>query len=109
LASPVLFDGPRRSACAADRDQMERSEVKSKQLKYVAAGIGAGAVVAMGVVGAVLSDAPAGTGPATVLSDEMTLGETITKTTAPPTPETTVIEPAVTAEPPDGFGPDWAG
>jgi hypothetical protein len=88
---------------------MERSEVKSRQLKFVAAGIGAVAAVAMGVVGAALSDAPAGTGTVTVVSDEMTLGETITKTTAPPTPETTVIEPAVKAEPPDGFGPDWAG
>ena len=88
---------------------MERSEVKSKQLKFVAAGIGAGAAVVMGLVGAALSDAPTGTGPVTVVSDEMTLGETITETTAPPSPETTVIEPAVTAEPPDGFGPDWAG
>jgi hypothetical protein len=88
---------------------MEWSEVKSKQLKFVAAGIGACGAVAMGLVGAALSDAPTGTGPVTVLSDEMTLGETITKTTAPPTPETTIVEPAVTAVPPDGFGPDWAG
>lgn len=83
--------------------------MKSKQLKFVAAVIGAGAAVAMGLLGAALSDAPARTGTVTVVSDEMTLGETITETTAPATPETTIIEPAVTAEPPDGFGPDWAG
>ena len=83
--------------------------MKSKQLKYVAAGIGAGAAVTMGVLGVAFSDAPAGTAPVRVLSDEMTVGETITETTAPPTPETTIVEPAVKAEPPDGFGPDWAG
>lgn len=109
MTSHALFDRLRRPACAADRDRMERSEVKSKQLKLVAAGVGATAAVVMGLVGAAVSEPPAGTGPIRVVSDEMTLGETITKTTAPPTPETTVIEPAVTAEPPDGFGPDWAG
>ncbi|HEY6647261.1 MAG TPA: hypothetical protein VI217_09235 [Mycobacterium sp.] len=108
MTPPALFDGPRLLA-RPTKTELERSEVKSKQLKFVAAGIGACAAVAMGLVGAALSDAPAWTGPVTVVSDEMTLGETITQTTAPSTPETTVIEPAVTAEPPDGFGPDWAG
>jgi F0F1-type ATP synthase membrane subunit c/vacuolar-type H+-ATPase subunit K len=88
---------------------MERSEVKSKQFKLWAAGVGAGAAVLMGVLGAALSQGPTGVGTVSVVSDEMTLGETITETTAPPEPETTVVEPAVTAEPPDGFGPDWAG
>ncbi len=78
---------------------MEWSEVKSSQLKLVAAGFGAGALVAMGTLTVVLSDAP-GTvseGP------EVTLGETTTDSAAPTELATTFVTPPVTAERPDGF------
>ena len=74
--------------------------MKSNQLKLVAAGIGAGALVSMGTLTVVFSDAP-GTiseGP------EITLGETTTSTTAPSSPETSVATPMVTASTPQGFG-----
>ena len=79
---------------------MEWSEVKSSQLKLVAAGIGAGALVSMGALTAVFSDAPGNIseGP------EITLGETTTSTTAPSEPETSVATPEVTASTPEGFG-----
>jgi hypothetical protein len=74
--------------------------VKSSQLKLVAAGVGAGALVAMGALTVVFSDAPGtlGEGP------EITLGETTTSTTAPSAPETSVATPEVTASTPEGFG-----
>jgi hypothetical protein len=78
---------------------MEWSKVKSSQLKLVAAGIGAGALVAMGTLTVVFSDAP-GTvseGP------EVTLGETTTSSIAPTELATTFVTPPVTAERPDGF------
>jgi hypothetical protein len=78
---------------------LERSEVKSNQLKLVAAGVGAAALVSMGALTVVFSDAP-GTiseGP------EITLGETTTSTTAPSSPETSVATPMVTASTPQGF------
>jgi hypothetical protein len=79
---------------------MEWSEVKSSQLKLMAAGIGAGALVAMGTLTVVFSDAPGGTlgdGP------EITLGETTTSTTAPAELATSVASPTLTAERPTGF------
>jgi hypothetical protein len=78
---------------------MEWSEVKSSQLKLVAAGFGAGALVAMGTLTVVLSDAPGtvGEGP------EVTLGETTTDSAAPTELATTFVTPPVTAERPDGF------
>ena len=78
---------------------MEWSEVKSSQLKLVAAGLGAGALVAMGTLTVVLSDAPGtvGEGP------EVTLGETTTSSVAPTELATTFVTPPVTAERPDGF------
>jgi hypothetical protein len=79
---------------------MEWSKVKSSQLKVVAAGIGAGALVAMGALTVVFS------GPPGALSDgpEITLGETTTSTTAPSAPETSIATPVVTASTPEGFG-----
>jgi hypothetical protein len=79
---------------------MEWSDVKSSQLKVVAAGIGAGALVAMGALTVVFSDPPG------ALSDglELTLGETTTSTTAPSAPETSIATPVVTASTPEGFG-----
>jgi hypothetical protein len=78
---------------------MEWSEVNSSQLKLVAAGFGAGALVAMGTLTVVLSDAPGtvGEGP------EVTLGETTTSSVAPTELATTFVTPPVTAERPDGF------
>jgi hypothetical protein len=72
--------------------------VISKQLKLVSAGIGAGAVIAMGALGAVFAAAPEGTqtvgeGP------EITLGETTTSTTGQTEIPTPVAVPEVTAEP----------
>jgi hypothetical protein len=79
---------------------MEWSEVKSSQLKLVAAGVGAGALVSMGALTVVFSDAPGSIseGP------EITLGETTTSTTAPSEPATSVATPVVTASTPEGFG-----
>ena len=75
--------------------------MRSKQLKLVAAGIGAGAAVAMGALGATFADEPnAGT-----VSEgaEITLGETTTDSAAPTELATTFVTPPVTAERPDGF------
>jgi hypothetical protein len=79
---------------------MEWSEVKSSQLKLVAASIGASALVAMGALTVVFSGAPGSVseGP------EITLGETTTSTTAPAEPETSIATPMVTASVPEGFG-----
>jgi hypothetical protein len=76
------------------------AEVNSSQLKVVAAGIGAGALVSMGALTVVFSGAPGSIseGP------EITLGETTTSTTAPSEPETSVATPEVTASTPEGFG-----
>jgi hypothetical protein len=79
--------------------------VKSRQLKCVAAGIGATGAVTMGVLGVAFSEAPAGTGRVTVGAGEMTLGETVTTTTGATELATTFVTPPVTAEPPEGFGP----
>jgi hypothetical protein len=79
---------------------MEWSEVNSSQLKLVAAGIGAGALVSMGALTVVFSDAPGSINKAS----EITLGETTTSTTAPSAPETSIATPMVTASTPQGFG-----
>jgi hypothetical protein len=77
--------------------------VNTKQLKVMAAGIGAGAAVAMGVVGLSFADTPHTAG---TVSDgpEITLGETSTESVAPTELATTFVSPEHTAEPPDGFG-----
>jgi hypothetical protein len=79
---------------------MEWSKVKSSQIKLVAAGAGAGALVAMGALTVVFSDAPGS------MSDgpEITLGSTTTSTVAPVSVETSVATPMVTASTPQGFG-----
>jgi hypothetical protein len=82
---------------------MEWSEVKSSQLKVLAAGVGASAVVAMGALTVVFGEAPAGTGTVGE-GPEITLGETVTTTTPPSKPETSVATPEVTASTPEGFG-----
>ncbi|MGX9787162.1 hypothetical protein [Mycobacterium sp. MMS18-G62] len=76
--------------------------MRSKQLKLIAAGIGASAVVAMGAVTVVLTQAPAGNGTFGK-GPEITLGDTVTTTTPPSKPETSVATPPVTATTPSGF------
>jgi hypothetical protein len=75
--------------------------MKSKQLKLVAAGIGGGAAIAMGALGA-FGGGSSSTG---VFSEgaEITLGETTTSSVAPTELATTFVTPPVTAERPDGF------
>jgi hypothetical protein len=70
----------------------------SKQLKIASAGIGAGALIAMGALGAVFTTAPEG---AQTISDgpEITLGETTTSTTGQTEIATPLAVPEVTAEP----------
>ena len=76
----------------------------SQKLKLASAAVGASAVVAMGALTMVLSD-DSGAGTVVTSTDEMTLGETSTIEKAATQIETTVAEPEVTAEVPDGFGP----
>jgi hypothetical protein len=78
---------------------MEWSEVKSNQLKLVAASVGGLALVAMGAVTVVYSDAPGNISEGISL----TLGETTTSTTAPTQVKTSVATPLVTASTPQGF------
>jgi len=87
--------------CSRQWTEMEWSEVKSSQLKVVAAGIGAGALVAMGALTVVFS------GPPGALSDgpEITLGETTTSTTAPAELATSIASPTLTAHLPEGMTP----
>lgn len=73
-----------------------------KNVKLIAGGVGVGAVVAMGALGAVLAEAPQPAPTQVVSQDEeptMTLGETTTTTEAPTEVETPVATPEVTAEP----------
>lgn len=76
--------------------------MKSKQLKLVAAGIGAGAAVAMGALGISFADEPNSAGTFSE-GPELTLGETSTESVAPTEVATTFVTPPVTAERPDGF------
>lgn len=76
--------------------------MKSKQLKLAAAGIGAGAAVAMGALGVAFAGAPDSAG---IMSEgaEITLGETTTQEAGVTELATTFVTPPVTAEKPDGF------
>jgi hypothetical protein len=78
--------------------------MKSKQLKLAAAGIGAGAAVAMGALGVAFSGSPDSAG---IMSEgtEITLGETTTAEVGVTEMATTFVTPPVTAERPDGFEP----
>lgn len=74
-------------------------------MKLLSAGAGAGAVLAMGVlsiVGGEVSRAdPAAPGPVT--TTPVTIGETVTETTAVQSTEPTVYSPPVTFTTPSGF------
>jgi hypothetical protein len=76
--------------------------MKSKQLKLAAAGIGAGATVAMGALGVAFAGAP---DSASIMSEsaEITLGETTTEEAGVTELATTFVTPPVTAEKPEGF------
>jgi hypothetical protein len=76
--------------------------MNSKQLKLAAAGVGAGAAIAMGAFGAAFAGAPDSAG---ILSEsaEITLGETTTQEAGATELATTFVTPPVTAERPDGF------
>jgi hypothetical protein len=76
--------------------------MKPKQLKLAAAGIGAGAAVAMGALGVAFAGAPDSAG---IMSEgaEITLGETTTEEVGVTELATTFVTPPVTAEKPDGF------
>jgi len=78
--------------------------VNSKQLKLVAAGVGASAAVVMGALGVTFASAPESTGTFSE-GPEVTLGETSTEEAAPTEIATTFVTPPVTAEPPEGFAP----
>ncbi|MET0456794.1 MAG: hypothetical protein ABW137_33590 [Mycobacterium sp.] len=68
--------------------------VKSKNLKLIAATAGAGAMLSMGALTVATSQAePAPPGP--VEPTEVTTGETTTETTAPLTPTTTIATPTI--------------
>jgi hypothetical protein len=99
---------------------MEWSEVTSKQLKLVSAGIGASAVVAMVALSDVSSAQPEPAPPGPVPTEEATVGETSTEcevtvpegapeeeastACASPEPETSVASPEVSA-PGTGLAP----
>ncbi|MDT5015532.1 MAG: hypothetical protein QOD39_1692 [Mycobacterium sp.] len=76
--------------------------MNSKQLKLAAAGIGAGAAVAMGVMGMSFAQTPDSTGTFSE-GPEITMGETTTESVAPTELATTFVSPTVTAERPAGF------
>jgi hypothetical protein len=83
---------------------MERSNVKSSQVKKLAAAVGMGAIVGMGAVTIALSGQ--WSVPGTVVSDpEMTLGETVTTTTGQTEIPTSFAEPPVIASTPEGMTP----
>lgn len=75
------------------------------KLKVLSAGVGGGAVIAMGVLavagGEVSRADPPPPGPLT--TTPATVGETVTETTAVQSPETTVYEPPFTFTTPSGF------
>jgi len=80
---------------------MEWSEVKSSQLKAVAAGVGGLALVAMGTLTVVFSGSPGNISGAGI---SLTLGETTTSETGVTELATSFAVPEVTASVPEGFG-----
>ena len=76
--------------------------MQSQRFKVLAAMVGAGAVVAMGALSLTLGQH--GFGPATTVSEPTaTLGETVTTTTPPPQPVTSLATPPFTFTTPSGF------
>jgi hypothetical protein len=76
--------------------------MKFKQVKLALAAIGAGAAVTMGVLAGSARDEQVV--PGTLVSDpSATLGETVTPTTPPQAPQTSVATPLFTFTTPSGF------
>jgi hypothetical protein len=83
---------------------MEWSEVISKQFKMASAGVGAGALIAMGAFGVAFSNVsaaeePTPAPPGPVTTPEISTGATITDTTEMEGPETSVAVPPITTPP----------
>jgi hypothetical protein len=76
--------------------------VKTKQFKLMTAAAGASAVIAMGALGVANSSVSVAEEPTpgTVATPEATTGETITTTTPPSTPVTSVATPSITGAAP---------
>ena len=79
---------------------------QQKRVKLLSAVIGASAVVAMGALGVIFGDVSSAApeqvaGPVAPQATE----QTVTTTTPPPVPETSVATPIVTATTPSGFMP----
>ncbi|MGV0745566.1 hypothetical protein [Mycolicibacterium sp. XJ870] len=78
------------------------SEKNRQQLKLAAAGVGAAAGLAMAVVGLGMSEGLAGA-QNNVEPPAITTGETITQTTPPTSPETSMATPPISVTTPSGF------
>jgi hypothetical protein len=76
------------------------------RVKLLSAVIGASAVVAMGALGVIFGDVGSAE-PAQVVGAvaPQATGQTVTTTTPPPVPLTSVATPSVTATTPSGFAP----
>jgi hypothetical protein len=79
---------------------------QQKRVKLLSAVIGASAVVAMGALGVIFGDVSS-VEPAQVVGAiaPQATEQTVTTTTPPPAPETSVATPSVTATTPSGFAP----
>ena len=79
---------------------------QQKRVKLLSAVIGASAVVAMGALGVIFGDVSSAA-PERVVGPvaPQATGQTVTTTTPPPAPETSVASPTVTATTPSGFAP----
>jgi hypothetical protein len=74
--------------------------VNSKRMKLVSATVGGSAAIAMCALGITFSTVSSAEPEAPEPTVEATTGETITTTTPPSTPETTVATPSVTGTAP---------
>lgn len=71
----------------------------SKQVKFMLATAGAGAVLAAGVLTFAIGDVNAAVPQSVPSGAGITTGQTVTETTAPPSPETSVAVPPITTAP----------
>ena len=80
---------------------------QQKRVKLLSAVIGVGAVVAMGALGVIFGDVMSSAQPEQVVGPvaPQASEQTITTTTPPAVPETSVASPTVTATTPSGFMP----
>ena len=79
---------------------------QQKRVKWLSAIIGASAVLAMGALGVIVGDVSSAE-PAQVVGAvaPQATEQTVTTTTPPLVPETSVATPSVTATTPSGFAP----